>query len=253
MKSVMEKSGVHPTSGLRPRRKSQLKGFVRERSTAASCCGPLQKIEAPAPRLGQPNNNVLRRGRCRSLWVNFVESMRRRFPYPRNDPLTTAAPILLVIGGDCTQYPPRDDWVRCWPRDRPRNTAGEIPSIHSQAPCVFDGPINGECFRAYVEQQLVPLLKPGDIVIMDNLGSHKLAALRALIRAAGARLWYLPPYSPDLNPIEQAFAKIKHWMRSAQKRTIEDAWRHIGSLVETIDPTECNNYFANAGYASVKK
>ena len=135
MKSVMEKSGVHPTSGLRPRRKSQLKGFVRERSTAASCRGPLQKIEAPAPRLGQPNNNVLRRGRCRSLWVNFVEFMRRRFPYPRNDPLTTAAPILLVIGGDCTQYPPRDDWVRCWPRDRPRNTAGEIPSIHSQLTC----------------------------------------------------------------------------------------------------------------------
>ena len=103
-----------------------------------------------------------------------------------------------------------------------------------------------------VEQQLVPLLKPGDIVIMDNLGSHKSAALRAP-SAAGARLWYLPPYSPDLNPIEQAFAKIKHWMRSAQKRTIEDAWRHIGSLVDTIDPTECSNYFANAGYASIKK
>ena len=134
MKSVMEKSGGHPTSGLRPRRKSQLKGFVRERSTAASCRGPLQKIEAPAPRLGQSNNNVLRRGRCRSLWVNFVEFMIRRSPYPRNDPLTTAAPILLVIGGDCTQYPPRDDWVRCWPRDRPR-TRREIPSIHSQLTC----------------------------------------------------------------------------------------------------------------------
>jgi putative transposase len=78
------------------------------------------------------------------------------------------------------------------------------------APCVFDGPINGECFRAYVEQQLVPLLKPGGIVIMDNLGSHKSATLRRIIRAAGARLWYLPPYSPDLNPIEQAFAKVKH-------------------------------------------
>ena len=99
------------------------------------------------------------------------------------------------------------------------------------APCVFDGPINGECFRAYVEQQLVATLKPGDIVIMDNLGSHKSAALRHMIKAAGARLWYLPPYSPDLNPIEQAFAKIKHWMRTAQKRTIEDTWRHIGSLV----------------------
>src|SRR6201995_4140139 len=121
------------------------------------------------------------------------------------------------------------------------------------APCVFDGPINGQCFRAYVEQQLVPVLKPGDIVIMDNLGSHKSAALGRMIRAAGARLWYLPPYSPDLNPIEQAFAKIKHWMRAAQKRTVEDVWRHIGSLVAAIEAQECSKYFANAGYASVKK
>jgi transposase len=120
------------------------------------------------------------------------------------------------------------------------------------APCVFDGPIDGECFRAYVEQQLVPVLRPGDIVIMDNLGSHKSAALRQLIRHAGARLWYLPPYSPDLNPIEQAFAKIKHWMRSAQARSVEDTWRRVGSLVATIAPDECRNYFVNAGYASVK-
>ena len=104
------------------------------------------------------------------------------------------------------------------------------------APCVFDGPINGECFRAYVEQQARRRRsKPGDIVIMDNLGSHKSAALRRMIKAAGARLWYLPPYSPDLNPIEQAFAKIKHWMRAAQKRTVEDLWRHIGNLVGTIE------------------
>jgi transposase len=120
------------------------------------------------------------------------------------------------------------------------------------APCVFDGPINGQCFRAYVEQQLVPVLEPGDIVIMDNLGSHKSAAVRQLIRAAGARLRYLPPYSPDLNPIEQAFAKIKHWMRTAQKRTVEETWRHVGQLVATIEPQECANYFENAGYASVK-
>jgi transposase len=120
------------------------------------------------------------------------------------------------------------------------------------APCVFDGPINGECFRAYVEQQLIPVLRQGDIVIMDNLGSHKSATLRRVIQGAGARLWYLPPYSPDLNPIEQAFAKIKHWMRIAQKRTIDDTWRHIGDLVATIQPRECSNYFANAGYASVK-
>jgi transposase len=120
------------------------------------------------------------------------------------------------------------------------------------APCVFDGPINGECFRAYVEQQLVPVLEPGDIVVMDNLGSHKSAAIRQTIRAAGARLWYLPPYSPDLDPIEQAFAKIKHWMRTAQKQTIEETWRHIGHLVSTIQPNECANYFGNAGYASIK-
>jgi transposase len=120
------------------------------------------------------------------------------------------------------------------------------------APCVFDGPINGQCFRAYVEQQLVPVLEPGDIVVMDNLGSHKSAAIRQLIRAAGARLWYLPPYSPDLNPIEQAFSKIKHWMRLAQKRTIDETWRHVGHLVSTIQPHECANYLANAGYASVK-
>ena len=119
------------------------------------------------------------------------------------------------------------------------------------APCVFDGPINGECFRAYVEQQLLPVLKAGDIVIMDNLGSHKATALRKAIKAAGARLWYLPPYSPDLNPIEQTFAKIKHWLRLAQKRSVEDLWRYVGDLVSTIQPGECANYFANAGYASV--
>jgi len=120
------------------------------------------------------------------------------------------------------------------------------------APCLFDGPINGECFRAYVEQVLVPQLQPGDIVVMDNLGSHKAAALRRQIRAAGARLWYLPPYSPDLNPIEQTFAKIKHWMRAAQNRSVDDICRHIGELVKTIQPGQCANYFANAGYASIK-
>jgi len=87
---------------------------------------------------------------------------------------------------------------------------------------------------------------------MDNLGSHKSAAIRQSIKAAGARLWYLSPYSPDLNPIEQVFVKIKHWMRLAQKRSPEDAWRHIGELVATLQPPECSNYFANAEYASRK-
>lgn len=121
------------------------------------------------------------------------------------------------------------------------------------APCVFDGPINGQSFRAYVEQMLLPVLRPGDIVVLDNLGSHKSKAVRQAIRAAGARLWFLPPYSPDLNPIEQIFAKIKHWMRMAQRREAEDTWRHLGDLIKTIEPDECNNYFRNAGYASVKE
>ena len=90
---------------------------------------------------------------------------------------------------------------------------------------------------SYVEQILLPSLKPGDVVIMDNLGSHKSAALRRIIKAAGARLWYLPPYSPDLNPIEQTFAKIKHWMRAAQKRTIDDISRHLGGSSKPSSPT----------------
>jgi putative transposase len=129
-----------------------------------------------------------------------------------------------------------------------------VPCVTTDSPLLASSTVrsNGECFRAYVEQQLVPILKPGDIVIMDNLGSHKSAALRRIIKTAGAGLWYLPPYSPDLNPIEQAFARIKHWMRVAQKRSVEDTCRHIGSLLETISPNECSNYFENAGYASIK-
>jgi transposase len=151
---------------------------------------------------------------------------------------------------------PKGDRLRAYaPHGRWRTLTfvGALRCDGLTAPCVFDGPINGECFRAYVQQQLIPVLKPGDIVVMDNLGSHKSAVLRQIIRAAGARLWYLPPYSPDLNPIEQTFAKIKHGMRAAQKRTIEDVWRHIANLVTTIGARECNNYFANAGYASVKE
>jgi transposase len=151
--------------------------------------------------------------------------------------------ILSTLGR--RDFAPQGHW-------RTMTFLGALRCDQLTAPCVFDGPINGECFRAYVEQQLVPVLKPGDIVIMDNLGSHKSAAIRRMVAAAGARLWYLPPYSPDLNPIEQAFAKIKHWMRTAQKRTTEDAWRHLGSLVASIEPDECSNYFTNAGYASVK-
>src|ERR1700722_1925205 len=118
------------------------------------------------------------------------------------------------------------------------------------APCVIDGPINGASLRAYVEQVLAPILAPGDIVVMDNLGSHKGRAIRAAIRAAKAKLFFLPAYSPDLNPIEQAFAKMKTLLRKADARTIEQTWRTIGALLDCFTPTECANYFTNAGYAS---
>jgi transposase len=118
------------------------------------------------------------------------------------------------------------------------------------APCVIDGPINGESFLAYVEQMLVPALRPGDIVIIDNLGSHKGKAIRRAIRAAGAKLFFLPPYSPDLNPIEQLFAKLKTLLRKAAERTIEATWKRIGTLIDCFTPQECANYFLNAGYAS---
>ena len=118
------------------------------------------------------------------------------------------------------------------------------------APLVMDGPINGESFKAYVEQILVPTLAPGDIVVMDNLGSHKGRDIRRAIRAAGARLMFLPPYSPDLNPIEQVFAKLKTLLRKAEERTAEGVWRKIGTLLERFPPTECANYFRNSGYTS---
>ena len=118
------------------------------------------------------------------------------------------------------------------------------------APCVVEGPINGPIFRAYIEQFLVPTLQPRDIVILDNLGSHRSAAIRSAIRSAGARLAFLPPYSPDLNPIEQVFAKIKHWMRMAQARTVETIHDRIATLVAGISQAECQSYLENAGYAS---
>ncbi len=118
------------------------------------------------------------------------------------------------------------------------------------APCVIDGPINGLSFLAYVEQVLLPTLAPGDIVIMDNLGSHKRHAIRRLIRAVGAKLFFLPPYSPDLNPIEQVFAKLKALLRKADERTIEATWKRIGSLLDCFTPAECANYLKNSGYAS---
>jgi transposase len=119
------------------------------------------------------------------------------------------------------------------------------------APWVIDGPINGDIFTAYVQKVLVATLSKGDIVILDNLGSHKGKAVRRAIRNVGAHLLFLPAYSPDLNPIEQVFAKLKHLMRDASPRTIEDTCRKAGQLLDLFSPTECANYLRNSGYASV--
>ena len=118
------------------------------------------------------------------------------------------------------------------------------------APTVVDGALDGPTFLAYVRQQLVPTLRAGDVVVMDNLSVHKVAGVRAAIEAAGARLVYLPPYSPDLNPIEQAFAKLKWLVRSAKERTVAGLWNLLGELVDRFSPTECRNYFRNSGYAT---
>ena len=117
------------------------------------------------------------------------------------------------------------------------------------APFVIDQPMNSAIFKAYLEQCLVPTLKPGDIVVMDNLSSHKNDDVRQIIEAAGARLLYLPPYSPDLNPIEMAFAKLKAHLRKAAERSMPALWDRIGSILDTFSQTECANFFSHAGYA----
>lgn len=116
------------------------------------------------------------------------------------------------------------------------------------APTVIDGAMNGELFLAYVEQQLVPTLKAGDVVVMDNLPSHKRAGVREAIETVGARLLYLPPYSPDLNPIELAFSKLKALLRKAGERTVEGLWKLIGRLIDEVKPEECRNFFTHCGY-----
>lgn len=118
------------------------------------------------------------------------------------------------------------------------------------APFVWDGPINSESFLAWVSHALVSTLRPGDIVVLDNLGSHKGQAVRRTIRKAGAHLLFLPPYSPDLNPIEMMFAKLKTLLRKADERSIAAVWNRIGSLLDHFSPTECTNYLRHAGYAS---
>ena len=130
------------------------------------------------------------------------------------------------------------------------DTAGaQLVHLHLIAPFVLDGPMTGEAFRAYVEQFLAPALAPGDVVVMDNLSTHKVAGIAQAIAAAGASILYLPAYSPDLNPIEQVFAKLKALLRKAAARTRDELWDVIGSLLDAFTPAECRNYLENAGYA----
>jgi transposase len=154
--------------------------------------------------------------------------------------------------------------TRGW-RRRGQPLVGKVPHRHWKtltflaalrhdaitAPFVLDGPINAQAFLVYVEQILVPTLKRGDVVVMDNLGSHKNKAIRNAIRAAGAKLIFLPPYSPDLNPIEQVFAKLKTLLRKTEERTVEAVWKRIGSLLKCFSSAECAAYFRNAGYVSI--
>jgi transposase len=160
-----------------------------------------------------------------------------------------------------TNMAPLRGWAGCGQRLKAKVPFGKWKTMtflaalrcdRVEAPWLIDGPINGERFRLYVEKVLVPTLKPGDIVIMDNLGSHKSKAVRRAIRAAGARLFFLPKYSPDLNPIEQLFSKLKHWLRKAAKRTEDAVCNATGHILDTVTSTECKNYFANAGYAQPK-
>ena len=119
------------------------------------------------------------------------------------------------------------------------------------APFVVDKPMNGKIFLIYIRKVLVPSLQPGDVVIMDNLSSHKVTGVKDAIEAAGARLLYLPPYSPDFNPIEQAFSKLKALLRKAAERTIDALWNTIGYIIDLFSRDECKNYFINSGYAYV--
>ena len=118
----------------------------------------------------------------------------------------------------------------------------------ASSPFVLDGPVNRNAFETYVEKVLAPELRPGDIVVMDNLASHKGPRVRILIEAARATLLYLPPYSPDFNPIENAFAKLKALLRKAAERTVDALWNRIGAVLDAFTPAECAHYFAAAGY-----
>jgi transposase len=144
-------------------------------------------------------------------------------------------------GQRCNAAAPQGHW-------QTTTFVGGLRHDHLAAPMLTDGPMDGEMFLAWVRQFLCPTLRPGDIVVMDNLSSHKVAGVREAIAAAGATLYYLPPYSPDLNPIEKLFAKLKALLRKAATRSIDALWQCVAQVLDTLSPTECLHYFASSGY-----
>lgn len=145
------------------------------------------------------------------------------------------------LGERCRAGVPHGHW-------KTTTFTGALRLTGMTAPFVYDGAMNGNVFLAYVEQVLVPTLQPGDVVVMDNLPAHKAAGVRYAIEAVGARLMFLPPYSPDFNPIENAFSKLKALLRAKAERTITALWDTVGSVLDLFTPPECANYFKAAGY-----
>lgn len=189
---------------------------------------------------------------------NRPDVARRRDQWLKHQPSIDAGRLVFIDETWVkTNMAPLRGWGLCGTRLKAAAPFGHwhtttflaaLRSDRIEAPWLLDGPINGERFRVYIEQVLVPTLAPGDIVVMDNLGSHKGKAVRQAIRKAGAKLFFLPKYSPDLNPIEQLFAKIKHHLRAAQQRTRETLSDAVAKILEGITPQECSNYLTNCGY-----
>ncbi len=146
-----------------------------------------------------------------------------------------------LMGERCRAAIPHGHW-------KTTTFTGALRLTGMTAPMVLDSAMNGDAFRAYVEQVLAPTLCPGDVVIMDNLPAHKAAGIRQTIEAVGAELRYLPPYSPDFNPIENAFSKLKALLRARAERKIDALWDAVGEIVTLFSPSECANYFAACGY-----
>ena len=227
-----------------------LQGLLRELDVSASVaaiwrflrsCGLTRK--KPAPAADERNRPDVERRRKR--WKRYQDKADSR-KLVFIDETWTKTNMSPRFG-----WGPKGERVHGWAPFGHWGTSTFIAALRHDridAPWVLDGPADGDAFLLYVETQLVPTLSRGDIVIMDNLGSHKTRAVRAAIRDAGTHLLFLPPCSPDLNPIEQVFAKLKHFLRKDQPRTRGDLWKNIGLILKRFEPEECANYLANSGY-----